>query len=86
MRDASHPKRKAVAIDCEMFGVDSGRDEIVCIVAVDFLTGKLLFRLLVAHIGPGCRVTDWRTNIHGISGKILNDAWHGKGLELLLGG
>ncbi|KAF5650646.1 RNA exonuclease [Fusarium sp. NRRL 25303] len=57
------PKRKAVALDCEMAGVRSGASEIISICVVDFFTGEVLVNSLVKPHEP---IIDWRTKIHGI--------------------
>ncbi|RBR15713.1 hypothetical protein FVER53590_13379 [Fusarium verticillioides] len=57
------PKRKAVALDCEMAGISSGESEIISICVIDFFTGELLLNSLVKPHEP---IIDWRTNIHGI--------------------
>ncbi|EWG55369.1 hypothetical protein FVEG_13379 [Fusarium verticillioides 7600] len=57
------PKRKAVALDCEMAGISSGESEIISICVIDFFTGELLLNSLVK---PHEAIIDWRTNIHGI--------------------
>ncbi|KAF5593156.1 RNA exonuclease 3 [Fusarium subglutinans] len=57
------PKRKAVALDCEMAGAKNGESEIISICVIDFFTGELLVNSLVKPHEP---IIDWRTNIHGI--------------------
>ncbi|EWY82754.1 hypothetical protein FOYG_14847 [Fusarium oxysporum NRRL 32931] len=57
------PKRKAIALDCEMAGVVNGESEIVSICAIDFFTAEVLINSLVKPQEP---IIDWRTNIHGI--------------------
>ncbi|EMT71949.1 RNA exonuclease 3 [Fusarium odoratissimum] len=57
------PKRKAIALDCEMAGVVNGESEIISICAIDFFTGEVLINSLVKPLEP---IIDWRTNIHGI--------------------
>ncbi|CVL06695.1 related to RNA EXonuclease [Fusarium mangiferae] len=57
------PKRKAVALDCEMAGIRNGESEIISICVIDFFTGELLLNSLVKPHEP---IIDWRTNIHGI--------------------
>jgi len=41
------PKRRAVALDCEMVGVERGRSELVLVCAVDFFSGETLVNTLV---------------------------------------
>ncbi|KAG4261754.1 hypothetical protein FPRO03_11223 [Fusarium proliferatum] len=57
------PKRKAVALDCEMAGVRSGASEVISICVIDFFTGEVLVNSLVKPHEP---IIDWRTKIHGI--------------------
>ncbi|KPM36207.1 hypothetical protein AK830_g10343 [Neonectria ditissima] len=57
------PKRKAVALDCEMAGVKGGRSEVISICVVDFFTGELLIKSLVKQRES---IVDWRSDIHGI--------------------
>jgi DNA polymerase III epsilon subunit-like protein len=57
------PKRKAIALDCEMAGVRGGASELVSICIVDFFSGEILLNSLVK---PRQQITDWRTKIHGI--------------------
>lgn len=77
-RDRSRNPRKAVAIDCEMVGVEGGASELVSLTVVDFLTGEQIIHSLVK---PRTPVVDWRTNIHGISPAMLTIA-RAKGLAL----
>lgn len=58
------PKRKAVALDCEMAGVRNGGSEIISICVIDFFSGQVLVNSLVKPNEP---ITDWRTKVHGIS-------------------
>lgn len=67
----NHNARRAVAIDCEMVGVEGGKSEIISLSAVDFLTGEEILNLLVWPHQP---VVQWRTNLHGISPAILSMA------------
>lgn len=65
----NHNARRAVAIDCEMVGVQGGKSEVISLSAVDFLTGEEILHSLVRPHQP---VVQWRTNIHGISPAILS--------------
>lgn len=60
----SVPKRKAVALDCEMVGVGGNWSEVGRISAVDVLTGEIILDALVE---PATRVTNWRTAYSGIT-------------------
>ncbi|KAM0351184.1 hypothetical protein HYE67_001388 [Fusarium culmorum] len=62
------PKRKAIALDCEMAGVRNGNDEIISICAIDFFTGQVLINSLVEPHEP---ILEWRTDIHGIGPATL---------------
>ncbi|KAI6756143.1 hypothetical protein HG530_011879 [Fusarium avenaceum] len=61
--NALFPKRKAIALDCEMAGVRGGASELVSICVVDFFSGEILLNSLVKPRQP---IIDWRTQIHGI--------------------
>ncbi|RTE73091.1 hypothetical protein BHE90_012490 [Fusarium euwallaceae] len=65
------PKRKAIAFDCEMAGVEGGRSEVVSICAVDFFTGEILMNSLVKPREP---ISEWRSHIHGITPSIMSIA------------
>ncbi|KAJ3455188.1 hypothetical protein MRS44_013788 [Fusarium solani] len=65
------PKRKAIAFDCEMAGVEGGRSEVVSICAVDFFTGEILMNSLVKPREP---ILEWRSHIHGITPSIMSIA------------
>ncbi|KAI1066689.1 hypothetical protein LB507_011629 [Fusarium sp. FIESC RH6] len=65
------PKRKAVALDCEMAGVRNGDSEIISICVVDFFSGQVLINSLVKPHEP---IIEWRTNIHGIRPATLSIA------------
>ncbi|KAH7213329.1 ribonuclease H-like domain-containing protein [Fusarium redolens] len=65
------PKRKAVALDCEMAGVRNGDSEIISICVIDFFTGQVLIKTLVKPREP---IIEWRTNIHGIRPATLSIA------------
>lgn len=67
----SEPKRKAVALDCEMAGVGNGESEIISISVVDFFSGQVLINSLVKPQQP---IIEWRTNIHGIRPATLSIA------------
>ncbi|KAM0213154.1 hypothetical protein ACHAQD_009429 [Fusarium lateritium] len=61
--NALYPKRKTIALDCEMVGVRGGTSELVSICIVDFFSGEILLNSLVKPRQP---IIDWRTQIHGI--------------------
>lgn len=77
-KDRSRKTRKAVAIDCEMVGVEGGASELVSLTVIDFFTGEQIIHSLVKPRRP---IVDWRTNIHGISPAGLTIA-RAKGLTL----
>ena len=58
------PKRRAIALDCEMVGLTEGRDALARLSAVDFMTGEVLIDQLVV---PTEHVVDWRTRWSGVS-------------------
>lgn len=70
-KDNSRNTRKAVAIDCEMVGVEGGASELVSLSVIDFLTGEQIIHSLVK---PRKLIRDWRTNIHGISPEVMTMA------------
>ncbi|KAF4450167.1 RNA exonuclease 3 [Fusarium austroafricanum] len=57
------PKRKAVALNCEMAEVRNGDSEIISISVVDFFSGEILINSLVKPNEP---IIAWRSNVHGI--------------------
>lgn len=65
------PKRKAVALDCEMAGVKGGGSEIVSICVVDFFTKEILVNSLVK---PGEFIIQWRSDIHGVTPATMSIA------------
>jgi DNA polymerase III epsilon subunit-like protein len=69
--DPLRPKRKAVALHCEMVGVRNGDSEIISICAIDFFTGEFLLDSLVKPQAP---VIQLRTDIHGIRPATLSKA------------
>ncbi|VTT70937.1 unnamed protein product [Fusarium fujikuroi] len=69
--DPLWPKRKAVALDCEMVWVRNGGREILSISVVDFFSGEVLVYSLVEPQEP---IVDWRTHIHGIGPESLSMA------------
>jgi DNA polymerase III epsilon subunit-like protein len=64
-------KRKAIAIDCEMVGLTSGRECVALVSAVDVLTGEIL---LNAYVNPTARVRSWRTQFSGVTRAIMDSA------------
>lgn len=72
-QDPSAPsgKRRAVVLDCEMVGTTPGdrdQDEAVTLSLIGFMTGEVLVDNLVQ---PQRAVSDWRSNITGITAKSL---------------
>lgn len=65
------PKRRAVALDCEMVGGQGGSSELALVCMVDFLTGESLVNTLVQPTGP---VVDWRTRWSGVTRKAMATA------------
>lgn len=57
-------KRKVVAIDCEMVGINRDKDCVVILSAVDVLTGETL---LNTYVDPMVRVNNWRTRYSGVT-------------------
>lgn len=73
------PKRKAIAVDCEMVGVANGRDELARVCAVDMITREVLIDSLVV---PTEVVKDWRTKYSGVTAAKMNEARaNGKALD-----
>ena len=64
-------KVQAVALDCEMAGVQGGASELVLLCAVDYLSGETLVNKLVR---PLSRVVDWRTRYSGVSASMMTAA------------
>ncbi|KAJ4356972.1 hypothetical protein N0V95_002915 [Ascochyta clinopodiicola] len=75
------PKRRAVALDCEMVRIGPNISELARLSAIDYLTREILIDTLVR---PLHAVTDWRTQWSGVTpqgmaaavvaGKALNGA------------
>lgn len=68
------PKSYAIVLDCEMVGVrePSGlAQNVIQVCAIDYLTGAVLVNKLVQ---PEGRVRDWRTEIHGVTGAMMENA------------
>jgi DNA polymerase III epsilon subunit-like protein len=73
------PKRRAVALDCEMAGIQGGANELILVCMVDFLSGESLVNTLVE---PTERVIDWRTRYSGVTQKAMATARaHGNTLK-----
>lgn len=78
-RSSQSGKCHAIALDCEMVGVEGSVSELVLISAVDFITGEVVMNTLVC---PQEKVVDWRSRISGVTpltialastyGQILN--------------
>ncbi|KAL4904658.1 ribonuclease H-like domain-containing protein [Aspergillus multicolor] len=71
--ETPNPKaRKAIALDCEMVGVEGSKkhevSDVVRLNAVDFLTGEILVDIFVQ---PEEKVIAWRTKYSGVSYRIL---------------
>lgn len=68
------PKRRAIALDCEMAGAWNGDgfvDELIQLTAIDYLTGEVLISALVS---PTLEIRQWRTSIHGVSRGMMAQA------------
>ncbi|KAF2135116.1 uncharacterized protein K452DRAFT_338079 [Aplosporella prunicola CBS 121167] len=74
------PKRRAVALDCEMGEARDATSEVILLCAVDYLTGESLIH---RYVSPTKDLIDWRTCIHGVTEyKVTaaterNEALHG---------
>lgn len=72
---SSHPKKLAVALDCEMVGCRDDQDKDHSVLArlsvIDYLTGAVIIDKLVQ---PSRRVTDWRTRYSGVTPGMMNAA------------
>ena len=65
------PRFRAVALDCEMAGVQGGSSELILLCAVDFLSGACLINTLVE---PTERVVDWRSRYSGVTRQAMATA------------
>ncbi|RPA75137.1 hypothetical protein BJ508DRAFT_24402 [Ascobolus immersus RN42] len=75
----------AIVIDCEMVELAYGKEAVVHLSAVDFVTGKTLIDSHLA-IPEGERVTDWRTTYTGVTAASLAIAQQeGKVLDGIVG-
>ncbi|GAP87671.1 putative RNA exonuclease 3 [Rosellinia necatrix] len=68
---SAEPRFRAVALDCEMAGVAGGAGEAILLCATDYITGAVLVNRLVC---PRERITQMRTQIHGIKKSALDEA------------
>ncbi|KAL6810537.1 hypothetical protein V8C40DRAFT_258590 [Trichoderma camerunense] len=66
--------RKAVAIACQVAEAEDGGNEPISICAIDFITGETL---IDSFIAPSRAISNWRTNVHGISAKTIEAALKG---------
>jgi hypothetical protein len=60
------PKRKAIALDCEMVGVGpkGNQDALAFLSAVDFFTGEILIN---NYVQPTEKIKQWRTRVSGVT-------------------
>lgn len=68
------PKRRAIALDCEMAGGWNGDgfvEQLIQLTAVDYLSGEILISTLVA---PTMDIRQWRSSIHGIKRGMMAEA------------
>ncbi|RAO64750.1 uncharacterized protein BHQ10_000762 [Talaromyces amestolkiae] len=65
------PKRKVVAIDCEMVGLWKNTDCVALLCAVDVLTGETLMN---TYVDPVSKVLAWRSTVSGITRRSMTDA------------
>ncbi|RDW93757.1 uncharacterized protein DSM5745_01079 [Aspergillus mulundensis] len=63
--------RKAIALDCEMVGVEGHQDQLAFLSAVDFFTGEVLIN---NYVQPTKRVIDWRTRVSGVTSAAMSAA------------
>lgn len=65
------PKRKVVAIDCEMVGLWKNTDCVALVCAVDVLTGETL---LNTYVDPVSKVLAWRSTVSGVTRQSMSEA------------
>ena len=70
------PKRRAVALDCEMVTVQTTTvpykaSELIFFCAVDYLTGETLMNI---HVRPQRKVIDWCTRYSGVTAHTMAEA------------
>ncbi|KUL91639.1 hypothetical protein ZTR_01043 [Talaromyces verruculosus] len=65
------PKRKVVAIDCEMVGLWKNTDCVALLCAVDVLTGETL---LNTYVNPVSKVLAWRSTVSGVTRQSMSEA------------
>ncbi|KAL2859028.1 ribonuclease H-like domain-containing protein [Aspergillus pseudodeflectus] len=60
------PKRKAIALDCEMVGVGpkGNQDALAFLSAVDFFTGEVLIN---NYVQPTEKIKQWRSRVSGVT-------------------
>ncbi|KAJ5200638.1 hypothetical protein N7491_008556 [Penicillium cf. griseofulvum] len=61
----------AIALDCEMVGVRNGRQALVFLSAINFLTGEVL---ISRYVNPSEEVLDWRYRYSGVTRAIMSSA------------
>ncbi|PTB67886.1 hypothetical protein BBK36DRAFT_1097492, partial [Trichoderma citrinoviride] len=66
--------RKAIAIACHAAETPDGGAEPVSICVIDFLTGQTL---IDSFIAPPCEISDWKTDVHGVSARTIENAVKG---------
>jgi DNA polymerase III epsilon subunit-like protein len=71
MRLEATGKISAIAIDCEMVGVQNGRQTLAFLSAVNVLTGEVL---ISRYVVPDEDVIDWRFKFSGLTQAIMTSA------------
>jgi hypothetical protein len=66
--------RNAIVITCQAAETPDGGIEPVGICVIDFFTGRIL---LDSFIAPSCEISDWKTDVHGVSARTIETAVKG---------
>jgi len=78
---SSNPKRKAIVLSSHKAIISGGKNEILLLSAIDYITGEVLISHLVL---PDGQVDDWRSSTTGITLSVMTDVIK-KGFAVLNG-
>ncbi|TFB02341.1 RNA exonuclease 3 [Trichoderma ghanense] len=73
-RNPSIQRRKAIVMTCQAAESPGGGTQPISICVIDFFTGRTL---VDSFIAPSCEVSDWKTEVHGISARTIEKAVKG---------
>lgn len=73
-RNPSIQRRKAIVMTCQAVKSPDGGTQPISICVIDFFTGQTL---MDSFIAPSAEVSDWKTEVHGISARTIKKAFKG---------